>query len=228
MPATKLVTRTLGRMRDGERGGRAIVLLHGWGAPGDDLVPLGEALVAERTRVFVPAGPLPHSDFRRAWWHLDAADRPVHVLRADHPTPAALNPAVLAARAAVQSLLAEIHEKHGPERILLGGFSQGAMLSVDVTLALDPPAGVPKVERVFALSGVLIADALPGLRAQRGERAPAFVSHGRQDGMLPFAAGERLQQLLASAGHAITWRPFDGEHEIPPATVRELVSFLAA
>src|ERR1700748_2641501 len=45
------------RMREDEKGGLAIVLLHGWGAPGDDLVPLAEALARPGTRFFTPAAP---------------------------------------------------------------------------------------------------------------------------------------------------------------------------
>ena len=46
-------------MRDDERGGDAVVVLHGWGAPGDDLVPLAEALARPGVRFFVPAGRCP-------------------------------------------------------------------------------------------------------------------------------------------------------------------------
>src|SRR5436305_5838196 len=46
-------------MRDGERGGTAVIVLHGWGAPGDDLVPIAEALKRPGARFFVPAAPLP-------------------------------------------------------------------------------------------------------------------------------------------------------------------------
>ena len=63
---------------DDDRGGGdgpAVVLCHGFGAPGDDLVPLAEVLSAPpRTRFFFPEAPLalpaPYGD-ARAWWMLD-------------------------------------------------------------------------------------------------------------------------------------------------------------
>src|SRR4051794_25872262 len=67
-----------GRMRDDERGGTAVVLLHGWGAPGDDLLPLADEIGGPRTRFFAPAAPLPEVGGGRAWWHLDPDDRPMH------------------------------------------------------------------------------------------------------------------------------------------------------
>ena len=63
-------------MREDERGGSAVVVLHGWGAPGDDLVPLAEALQRPGVRFFVPAAPLPEMGGGRAWWHLDPYARP--------------------------------------------------------------------------------------------------------------------------------------------------------
>ena len=65
-------------MRDDDRGGSAVVVLHGWGAPGDDLVPLAEALNRPGVRFFVPAAPLPEMGGGRAWWHLDPNTRPPH------------------------------------------------------------------------------------------------------------------------------------------------------
>ena len=55
----------------------AVVLLHGWGAAGDDLVALADELVRPGTRFFVPEGPLVEMGGGRAWWHLDDG-RPVH------------------------------------------------------------------------------------------------------------------------------------------------------
>ena len=46
-------------MREDERGGSAVIVLHGWGAPGDDLVPVAKVLNRPGARFFVPAAPLP-------------------------------------------------------------------------------------------------------------------------------------------------------------------------
>jgi phospholipase/carboxylesterase len=121
----------------------------------------------------------------------------------------------------VQALLRAVRARHQPDTLVLGGFSQGAMLSLDVALAAEPA-----VDRVVALSGLLLADSLPGLRAARPARPAIFASHGRQDPVLPFAEGEQARTLLASAGFSVTWRPFDGGHTIPPPIVEALDGFL--
>jgi phospholipase/carboxylesterase len=207
-------------MRDDERGGAAVVVLHGWGAPGDDLVPIARALKRPGVRLFVPAGPLPEMGGGRAWWHLDPRTRPPHastdvVAPGFRPTPA-----VLAARAAVQGLVATVVERHAPDSVALVGFSQGAMLSIDVALA-----GAPRVDRVVAMSGVLLEDSVPALAA-----APAgtlfFLSHGRQDPVVPFSSGDRARELLEKHGFAVTWRPFDGGHEIPGPVLADVERFL--
>jgi phospholipase/carboxylesterase len=205
--------------RGDARGGTAVVLLHGWGAPGDDLVPLAEEIAQPGTTFYVPAAPLPEVGGGRAWWHLDL-DRPPRddgdgVLAAPHA-------AVAAARGVVQTLLAQIAERQAPERVYIGGFSQGAMLAVNVALA-----EAPAVDKVFALSGVMLADSLPALDRARA-RPPVFVAHGKDDQVLPFSAGRRLQERLSAAGFPVAFHAFDGGHEIPASIVAALRDFLFA
>jgi phospholipase/carboxylesterase len=212
-------------MRDDERGGTAVVVLHGWGAPGDDLVPLARELQRPGVRFFVPAAPLPEMGGGRAWWHLDPRTRPPHASTDEVAPGFRPTPAVLAAREAVQGLVATIVERHAPEAIALVGFSQGAMLSIDVALA-----GAPLVDRVVAMSGVLLVDSVPGLVASRpsSPRPRFLLSHGRQDPVVPFASGDRARALLEKRGFAVTWRPFDGGHEIPGPVVADVARFLFA
>ena len=208
-------------MREDERGGSAVVVLHGWGAPGDDLVPLAEALARPGVRFFVPAAPLPEMGGGRAWWHLDPNVRPPHastdeLARGFQPTPA-----VVAARAAVQGLVATVVDRHAPATVALVGFSQGAMLSLDVALA-----GAPGVDRVVAMSGVLLTDSVSALTSPRPTKPRFLLSHGRRDPVVAFSSGERARDLLEKHGFPVIWRPFDGGHEIPPPVLAEVERFL--
>jgi phospholipase/carboxylesterase len=215
------VART-GPMREDERGGTAVVLLHGWGASGDDLLPLAHALARPRTRFFVPAAPLAEMGGGRAWWHLDAADRPAFAAEAESVSRREAHPQLVAARTAVQEILRTITMWHKPDVLVLAGFSQGAMLALDVALAT-----APAVDRVAALSGLLMADSLPALEAAHPSGRPlVFASHGRQDPVLPFHGGEHAKDLLERHGFTVTWRPFQGGHEIPVAIIEELRVFL--
>jgi phospholipase/carboxylesterase len=55
-----------------------------------------------------------------------------------------------------------------------------------------------------------------------------FVAHGRQDDVLSFAITARWVEAMRTAGLDVTWVPFDGGHEIPPAVVTGLNAFLAS
>jgi phospholipase/carboxylesterase len=208
-------------MSEDERGGIAVVVLHGWGAPGDDLVPLAEALKRPGVRFFVPAAPLPEMGGGRAWWHLDPNTRPPHA-STDQLAPGFLpNPAVVTARAAVQSLIATVVERYAPTTVALVGFSQGAMLSIDVALA-----GAPGVQSVVAMSGVLLTDSVSALTAPHPSKPRFLLSHGRQDPVVPFPGGTRAKDLLEKHGFPVTWRPFDGGHEIPSPLLADVARFL--
>src|SRR5450432_4938569 len=167
------VARVSGLTED-ERGGIAVVVLHGWGAPGDDLLPLAEALARPGVRFFVPAAPLPEVGGGRAWWHLDPNTRPPHASTDQVAAGFRPNPEVVAARAAVQALIATVVDRYAPTTVALVGFSQGAMLSIDVALA-----GAPGVQAVVAMSGVLLMDSVPALTAPHASKPRFLLSHGR-------------------------------------------------
>lgn len=210
-----------GDLRDADRGGTAVVLLHGWGAPGDDLVDLAGVLAQPRTRFFFPVAPLPEVGGGRAWWHLDAADRPRHAGADDAPATAPPHPQLLRVRTAIQGVLRTIRTKFVPETLILGGFSQGAMLSLDVAVQ-----GEPAVDRVVALSGLLLQDSLAAMGAARAKRPPVLLAHGEDDQVVPFRAGELARTLLTRAGFPVTFRPFAGGHTIPAETIDHVRAFL--
>ena len=113
------------------------------------------------------------------------------------------------ARARVVELLADLPGRLGvaPERVALGGFSQGAMLSTDVALHFEGPLGA-----LLVFSGTLVSEATWAERAPRRAGLPVLIAHGRRDALLPFSGAERLRALLEGAGLDVTFVPFDGGH----------------
>lgn len=215
---------------DGRGGGDGplVILLHGFGAPGDDLVPLARMLPAPAaTRWLFPAAPLRLADpfFEgRAWWMLDLERR--ERLRASGDIEALSRevPEGLAeARGRVVALLDAARQTldAAPGATVLGGFSQGAMLACDVALhEARPLAGL------VLLSPTLIVRDLWQELAPRRAGLPVFMSHGRHDPLLPFPMTERLSELLREAGLSVTWQAFDGGHEIGPGVAGALGTFL--
>ena len=207
-----------GDLAEDERGGTAVVLLHGFGASGDDLVSLARSLVHPRTRYVVPAGLLQLPNGGRAWWPLKQrlgynAEQELLVPSEELTRP----------RAAVQAVFNTIRERYAPKTLLVAGFSQGAMLALDA--ALQPSSGV---QRVAVLSGALPVVTSLALAKPRASRPKVFVSHGRQDRVLRFAGAERAVERLKSAGLDVDFLPFDGGHEISPGVVEALREFLFA
>jgi phospholipase/carboxylesterase len=215
----------VGSLREDERGGTAIVFLHGYGASGDDLVPLAKSLTHPQTRCVLPAAPLDLGGGSRAWWDILASDRPRYVT--DDPGAPALttmpNFQLEIARSAVTGVLRTIRERYAPNALFVVGFSQGAMLALDLALA-----GTESIDRIAVLSGALLVDAAAHLPDARTTHPPIFISHGHQDPRLPFAGAERTKAELEAHGFPVTFRPFEGAHSIPPIIESALSDFLFA
>lgn len=196
------------------------VLLHGFGAPGDDLVALAGEIEAPTVRLVFPAAPLELGGLygdARAWWLLDLA-RLEDELRRGVPRDRRdeVPDGLVAARDHVERFLDELAARFGVagDRLVLGGFSQGAMLSLDVALHRPtPPAGL------ILMSGTLIAESVWRPRFASLRDVPVVLSHGQGDVLLPFHVAEILRDRLTEAGAAVDWQPFLGGHEIPPAAI---------
>jgi len=121
------------------------------------------------------------------------------------------------ARARINALLDELDARLKPTKIVLGGFSQGAMLACDIALRTDRA-----LAGIALLSGTLLAadEWAPLALGRRG--LPALQSHGMVDPLLPFAYAEKLRDLLRTGGLDVTWVPFRGGHEIPDTVVQAL------
>ncbi|HEX7603726.1 MAG TPA: hypothetical protein VF316_19040 [Polyangiaceae bacterium] len=216
-----------GTDKQGGGTGPLVVLLHGFGAPGDDLVSLHRVLeVPPGTRFAFPAAPVELGAFgygdARAWWMIDMAKLQSAMARGDvRDLTKDVPEGLFSARLLVNAMLDELTELLAPSHLVLGGFSQGAMLSADVTL---------RSARSFAglvlLSGTMIAEGewKPLLPKRAG--LPVFQSHGQSDAMLPFSIAERLSTELAAAGLKTRFVPFRGGHEIPPPVIDGLNAFL--
>jgi len=215
---------------DGKGGGNGpiVILLHGFGAPGDDLVPLADWIAAPTgTRFIFPEGPLSLSmgfGDSRAWWIIDMArleaDRAAGRLRdLSNEVPRGLEQA----RQALESFLAALPRAMPIDftNSVIGGFSQGAMLTCDLVMRTAQP-----VAGLVQLSSTLLAkqDWRPTVARRTG--LPVFQSHGTQDQILPYVMAERLRDELTQAGLAVEWHNFRGGHEIPELVLRRLSAFL--
>lgn len=211
------------QMDDDATPGLVVILCHGFGAPGTDLVGLGPELlgaspaIAESVQFIFPEAPLSLDEYGmfggRAWWPLDVAQLQAAIqngtfrdLRNDHPE------GLPEAREMLMALIAEVRERTGlpMSRIVLGGFSQGSMLTTDVSLRLEEPPG-----QLCIWSGTLLSeDEWRGLAAKRGP-LNVLQSHGQHDPILPFEAATWLRDMFEESGFNVDFIEFPGIHTIP-------------
>jgi phospholipase/carboxylesterase len=204
------------------------MLLHGFGAPGDDLVPLADVIEAPLgTRWLFPEAPLSlNMGFgdSRAWWIIDfariQADREAGRIR---DLSVEIPQGLTLARERFLVFLRELPRQLSIDykKTVIGGFSQGAMLTCDAVLHTDYPfAGLVQ------LSGNLLAQSVWGPLMPDRKGLPVFQSHGLRDDILPHIGAERLRDALSEAGLDTEWHSFRGGHEIPESVLRRLGPFL--
>ena len=207
-------------------GALTAVILHGYGADMTDLAPLASVLHAPPgSRWIFPNGILriPMGPYwtGSAWFPIDIAALEAAMSRGAHRDMAEIAPPELpGAREAVLGLIASLGVPL--ERLLLGGFSQGAMLATDLTLHLPTsPAGL------LLWSGTLLQRELWQALAPKHAGLAFVQSHGRSDALLDYGAAERLHALLTGAGWRGRFVGFGGGHEIPDGAIEASRALLA-
>lgn len=201
----------------GGNGPPSVVLLHGYGATAEDWEPfLKTVTFSPDTRLIFPKGPsVGGLQNGRGWWNLDLTTAVRH--GPDGPDLSRQRPpGIKTAARLVEQLLATIT---GP--VILGGFSQGAMLSAEIAFQSDQP-----LTALILLSGTTVDEAAWVRRLSGRRGLPVFMSHGRYDGTLSFRNSDRFRAKLEAAGLVVTWVPFDGGHEIPSEVVVALNGFI--
>ena len=98
-----------------------------------------------------------------------------------------------------------------PERIAVAGFSDGASYALSIGLANG--------DLFTSVLGFSPGIVVPG---QRAGKPPIFISHGRQDQILPIdECSRRIVPELQGEGYQVTYREFDGSHMVPPEVASE-------
>ena len=185
----------------------ALVLVHGRGASEYDLLGLLDALdPAQRLHGFCPRGPLSLPPGGAHWYA---------VPRVGYPDPATF--------AEGYAALSEFVDSLPYDKVILGGFSQGAVMSLAVGLGL----GRPRPAAVIAFSGLHPARSTAGSSARPRSRR-SRSAHGTYDPVISVELGHRAVAQLEAAGAEVLYRESPIDHAIDPAFVEELRPWITA
>ncbi|MBW1831402.1 MAG: esterase [Deltaproteobacteria bacterium] len=219
---------TGGEDREGGGDGPLVVLMHGFGAPGTDLVGLWRVLDVPRSvRFAFPEAPneIPGMPGAKAWWALDLARTEQAMAEGPRSYAAEIPPGMEEATDQVVQMIDAMQEVLGVpnERLIVGGFSQGSMAACNAVFTRNL-----SLAALVILSGtpVNLAAWKAGMAPRSG--VPVFQSHGQQDPLLSFQAAEELNKEMRDAGLATQWVPFRGGHELPVPVLEGLSRFLSA
>ncbi|MBD3766077.1 MAG: alpha/beta fold hydrolase [Rhodobacterales bacterium] len=199
------------------RVGQIVVFLHGYGADGADLLGLADPMAPHLpdTLFLAPDAPQPcvANPFGRQWFPIPWIDGSSEVEAAEGLARAATDlDAFLDARLAETGL--------SPDRLALVGFSQGAMVALQVA-----PRRPAAVAGVVAISGRLLDPAR--LAAEALVRPPVLLIHGDRDEVVPFADLDLAGRALAGAGFEVYAHVMRGTgHGIAPDGLGAALAFL--
>ncbi len=200
------------------RGGKPdalVILLHGYGSNGADLISLapywakalpGAAFVAPNAIEPVPQAPGGYQ-----WFPISNLD------------PNLMEQGARLAAQSVDRFIDRELEKYelGPDRLALVGFSQGTMMALHVGLRRERP-----IAGILGFSGVLVGGRR--LKEEMKAKPPVLLIHGDRDDRIPIPAMFDSADALAAAGHGAQWHISYGvPHSIGPDGLELGADFLS-
>ena len=183
-----------------------IILMHGRGADAQDLFDLAPMLdVAPGCRFILPNAPraweaAPGMTFRFTWF--------------DGWPPE--SESVAASRDALLKFIDEVKERYPTSSLILAGFSQGAMMSLEVGLRAD-------VAAIIAMSGGLYEPHLP----EKTSPCPVFLAHGTMDDVVGVSYSRRARLLLEERGFDVDYHEYPMGHQIVMEEIEAVRAFIA-
>ncbi len=184
-----------------------VFVLHGRGADANDLADLAPMLGSGYRFVFpnapVPFEPAPGFQFGFTWfegWPAEAYS-------------------IKRSRNLLLKFVDEILDRYPapPGRVILSGFSQGGMMSLDVGFRI-----ADKLAGIVVMSGALYEEDPPPFSA----KPPVLIVHGTQDDMIPVLAARRARRVLESHGVEPEYHEFPMGHFVTPESIAVVADFI--
>jgi len=207
------------------------ILCHGYGAGGDDLLALAANLFPQipqekRIKFVFPAGPvsLAAQGMGRAWYPLDIEKMIMRAMSGQLAQMMAETPPGLAdARKSLSDLVLSVASAWNCslDRIVLGGFSQGATTAIDTALHLELPLG-----GVVLWSPVVASlDEWISL-AEKKKDLNVVHAHGTKDALVPFFMAQVLEEKVLKPHMRVDFTAFEDAHTIPAQSLVKLLALI--
>lgn len=208
-----------GPLRPPASGGRPkqlVILLHGLGADGNDLIGLAPYLarLLPEAEFVSPNAPFPCDMGPYGYQWFSAQDR----------SPAAVLAGVRAAAPILDGFISEALAERGlsDSEMALVGFSQGTMMSLFAGLRRTQPAA-----GILGFSGRLLAPEL--LVSELRSRPRILLVHGTEDPLVPYSSMTAAEAALSAAGVPVETLTCSGiGHSIDENGLRRGGQFLKA
>ena len=188
-----------------------VIMIHGRGADANDLADLAPMLDAPGGARFVfPNAPRPFEAYPGmtfGWTWFDGWP----------PEPRSL----AESRVVLLRFLDEITAKYPTTSLVVSGFSQGALMSLDAGLRT-----MQNVAGVIAMSGGLYEPDLPDLEAKK--HIPVLISHGSLDEVVPVNSARRARLVLEDAGIDVEYHEYPMGHQVVAEEIAAVKAFLTA
>ncbi len=171
----------------GSKPNALVILIHGYGSNGDDLIALGRLIqpALPHAAFVAPDAPsqIPRMASAHQWWPIETFSMAERAAGASAAAPV------------LDAFITHELEQAGlpSERLLLIGFSQGTMMALHVGLRRPEP-----VAGIVGISGMLVAP--EQLQAEIRSRPPVLLIHGTDDDVVPFGSMDLASTALTSAG----------------------------
>jgi phospholipase/carboxylesterase len=197
-----------------------ILWLHGLGADGNDFAPIVPELQLPgdlAVRFVFPNAPLMPVTINNgyvmpAWFDIISMNMDQ---RADQ---AGITESVMALHQ-----LIEHEEQNGvpADKIIIGGFSQGAVIALTAGLRFPK-----RLAGIFALSGYLpFANEVMAQTSLAARDTPILVAHGTEDTVVPYSAGLATCDVLQRSGLQVSWHSYAMAHSVCGKEIQDLREF---
>ena len=208
-----MTTLTVNTIGSAGPGGRLLVLLHGYGADEHDLAPIA-SMIDPTGRFFAVAPRAPIDVFPYgAGWYERTADRQIE------------SAPFLATIDRLDATIDSVCATHDLDRetSVVVGFSQGGAMALATSLRVGAPA---RPAAVACLSGMI--NQVEGLEYAFEEYLPpVLVQHGSLDQVVNIERGQEIRDALIVHGVEHHYREYPMGHEISPASLTDLRSWLS-